>query len=498
MPIGIQRLNAKRSQPNDRIVFIKPLKGPDEATAQDFLERIAAQCLPVMRQHHLTVMSLEEYEPNREFVGRNFNAGEVIQLVLKSPSTGRWLPFGYVQMVMMHELAHCKQMNHSKAFWAVRNQYADQMRELWSRSYTGEGLWGRGAALGTGKFEANTVRPDEILPEHLCGGTYRSRGRRKRKAKQQLSYQERKERRILKKFGANGVALGEDEAVKTELEKGKTVRGKPRVAGSKRGRELRAAAALARFGQQPQQQKKNEAEEEIKKEEQDDETASDSGGGSETASDSEDGDRKDNAALDINGQRLRDKKGHSLVKVCEDEDPDDGNAQNELRELSSAVFIKKEEGEDDPDPIPPPLPAKFKLKGEKERHDGGERRTNTITSTRTITTNNTNTRIETKATSKPRPPAAAAATTTDEKKTNDTNASARSSQGRPRAVAGECPLCSFRNEASAATCGVCAHVLQPEKVVGTWRCDSAACKGSVYLNAGDAGVCGLCGKRRKT
>jgi len=44
MPVGIQRLNAKKSQPNDRIVFIKPLKGPDEAVAQDFLERIAAQC----------------------------------------------------------------------------------------------------------------------------------------------------------------------------------------------------------------------------------------------------------------------------------------------------------------------------------------------------------------------------------------------------------------------------------------------------------------------
>jgi hypothetical protein len=44
MPLGIQRLNARRSQPNDRIVFIKPLNGPDEKTAQDFLERIAAQC----------------------------------------------------------------------------------------------------------------------------------------------------------------------------------------------------------------------------------------------------------------------------------------------------------------------------------------------------------------------------------------------------------------------------------------------------------------------
>ena len=121
MPLGFERLNAKKSQPNDHINFIKPLAGPDEAIAKDYLERIAAQCresswspvitapdrqiVPVMRQNHLYVMALEEYQPNREFVGRNFNAGEVIQLVLKSLHTGRWLPFEYVQMVMMHESA---------------------------------------------------------------------------------------------------------------------------------------------------------------------------------------------------------------------------------------------------------------------------------------------------------------------------------------------------------------------------------------------------------
>lgn len=58
--------------------------------------------VPVMKDHSLSVMTLEEYEFNREFVGRNFNGGEVIQLVLRSRS-GRWLPFEYVQMVMMHE-----------------------------------------------------------------------------------------------------------------------------------------------------------------------------------------------------------------------------------------------------------------------------------------------------------------------------------------------------------------------------------------------------------
>lgn len=108
MPLGIERINATRKQPNDRVVFIKPLEGPDKALAQDFLERIAAICNPIMKANHLAVMSLEEYEPNLEFVGRNFNAGEVIQLVLKAPFTGTWLPFRYVQMVMMHELAHVR------------------------------------------------------------------------------------------------------------------------------------------------------------------------------------------------------------------------------------------------------------------------------------------------------------------------------------------------------------------------------------------------------
>lgn len=44
MVAGWQRLNEKKSQPNPNIVFIKPLEGPDKKTAQDFLERIAAQC----------------------------------------------------------------------------------------------------------------------------------------------------------------------------------------------------------------------------------------------------------------------------------------------------------------------------------------------------------------------------------------------------------------------------------------------------------------------
>ena len=104
MPLGFERLNERQQRPNQNINFIKPLESPDKAIAEEFLSRIAAQCYPVMKKHHISVMALEEYPPNPEFLGRNFNAGEVVQLVLKSLHTGRWLPFEYVQLVMMHEL----------------------------------------------------------------------------------------------------------------------------------------------------------------------------------------------------------------------------------------------------------------------------------------------------------------------------------------------------------------------------------------------------------
>ncbi|KAL2255824.1 hypothetical protein VTK26DRAFT_2657 [Humicola hyalothermophila] len=436
MPLGIQRINAKRSQPNDRIVFIKPLKGPDEEIARDFLERIAAQCVPIMREHNLSVMSLEEYEPNAEFVGRNFNAGEVIQLVLKARFTGHWLPFNYVQMVMMHELAHCKQMNHSRAFWAVRNQYAEQMRALWARGFTGEGLWGRGALLSTGEFEKNTVDSGEQLPEHLCGGTYRSRTR-KRKAKKTLTYKEQKERRILKKFGANGVTLGEDPEAKRKLEKGRTIAAKPRVAGSARGRELRAAAALARFEQQKQ------VEREV-----------DEGSETESGDDYEDEDTvHEPDAVDIDGKKLLDSKGGRMIKVCEDENLEDKDAQDELRELRSFGWKKT--------PIKSQNPAP---KGDASKAP-----------------------VTKSAVSRP--------DELPDRKPSTTMAP--TSRVPPASESISCPVCTIANEPDSTTCAMCSNVLDAKGIADTWTCTSKTCQGTGYRNAGDCGVCGVCGARKQ-
>ncbi|KAK0126118.1 hypothetical protein ONS95_007737 [Cadophora gregata] len=465
MPLGWERINVKQSQPNKNVVFIKPLPGPDEKTSKDFLERIAAQCVPIMNKHHLAVVSLEEYEPNLEFWGRNFNNGEVIQLVLKSPSTGHWLPFNFVQMVMMHELAHNKQMNHSKAFWAVRNDFAAEMKGLWLKTYTGEGLWGRGVLLENGAFARDTLEDGEVLPEHMCGGTFRSRGGKKRKVKPKITYKEAKERRIRKKFGANGIALGADEDIKTKLEQGKKPAGKPRVAGSARGRELRAAAALARF--------------EVKEEPQikDEDLVTDS----EAESDNEDNvyiKPEPDDAIDINGKRLTDTHGRGMVKVCEDDDKNDVDAKRELLELQS---------------IPGHLQQYFSKNG-----------INKESLPTTSDTSSSNSNHQPDQTLKPQKSSQVPAAKHRKEPSNGKGPSPT-----PRAPRGDdsvyqsqpvakvsCPVCSIDNGPNALTCLVCANVLRPEFVANSWHCKSQTCQESKYVNAGDVGLCGVCGIRK--
>lgn len=348
---------------------------------------------------------------------------------------------------LMHpRLAHCKQMNHSRAFWAVRNKYAEQMRALWARGFTGEGLWGRGTLLSTGEFEKNTVEPGEQLPEHLCGGTYRSRSR-KRKAKKGLTYKEQKERRILRKFGPNGTVLGEDAEMKRKLEKGRTVAAKPRVAASARGRELRAAAALARLEQQ------NKEKEQVKEEEDGDSST-------ESGSDYEDDDtRSEPDAIDIDGKSILDSKGGRMVKVCGDENPDDQDAQQELRELRSFSLRK---------------PVVVNLVDLTS--DEGPSSASAVPATPAVKQENPPDR----QVARQKPP------------TSRDLPSSEESSSVPKC----CPVCSFANDYLSATCAMCANVLDTNKITDSWTCKSTACRDTQYRNAGDCGVCGVCWERR--
>ncbi|UPX19181.1 uncharacterized protein EKO05_0009450 [Ascochyta rabiei] len=327
MPLGFERINERTQRPNPLINFIRTIPGSSSSTAEQILSRVAAVCYPFMKANMVLVQALEEFPYNTEFVGRNFNAGEVIQLVLRDRN-GQWLPQRMVEMVMVHELAHCKQMNHTRAFWKVRDAYAVDLRALWAKGYTGEGIWGRGRGLHTGNIQMSQFGVGDV-PEHLCGGTYgrRSKKRKYGKEKETVSYAERKQRRILKKFGAGGQSLGADDLTKLKLEGGVPKKGKPRVAGSARGRELRAAAALARF----EPVKKEQEEATIKMEDILD---------SETEDEYENIDQ-DGAALDVDGTKLVDDQGRALVKICEDEDDKDGNARREMEEIQGIAPQQK-------------------------------------------------------------------------------------------------------------------------------------------------------------
>ena len=234
-------------------------------------------------------------------------------------------------MVMMHELAHNVQMNHGKAFWAERNKFAGQMKGLWEKSYTGEGFWGSGRSLESFQSHAGNVvdvgEGGEV--EGLCGGTFRSRGRKRKRGKWDgkgaSTWREQRDKRIEKKFGKNGVALGEDEdaRIKLEISRKGPLGGKPRVAGSKRGRELRAAAALARFGVEKEEEKLKNGEEEAGY-----------GSGTEDDESSADGVGQ-KTAIDINGNRLLDSMGFGMVRVCGDEYVDDMNVKKEMEDFDS-------------------------------------------------------------------------------------------------------------------------------------------------------------------
>ncbi|KAF2166198.1 hypothetical protein M409DRAFT_23387 [Zasmidium cellare ATCC 36951] len=516
MPLGFERLNERQQRPNPNINFIKPLEGPDKAVAEEFLSRIAAQCLPVMKKHHISVMALEEYEPNPEFLGRNFNAGEVIQLVLKDKQ-GRWLSMKFVQMVMMHELAHCKQMNHSRFFWNVRNEYAQQMEGLWREEYTGEGMWGRGRGLENGAF-INAAPPDNTqIPEHLCGGSYRRKGRKRKRGQngrdeqENLSYAERQQRRIARKFGkhGDGSSLGDDELLRGALETmngGKRGQGKPRVANSKRGRELRAAAALARFGQAKKEEQTPEPEDDMD---------------SETESEGDD-------EVDRNAVTVKDGRGRDLVKVCGDDQDDEEDANkemDELRMLSAApkrklVRVRKSNS---------PARGEQGHKDSETESEAEEPRSSTVPApsgkakaVHRAPRDRVDSETESESDDKPPIDPDPAIEQTDEglsasqadllREVDGGGTSSQASEtatlpapaptSAPENVASAvpghvaCPVCSVENEADALLCMVCSHVLRSNLVADCWRCKSETCKGSQYLNAGDVGRCGLCGAQK--
>lgn len=362
-----------------------------------------------------------------------------------------------VQLVMMHELSHNVHMNHSKQFWQTKDLFTKEMKKLWARRYTGEGFWGGGRVLGdlSSVMGNNIVPSDDLQDIEVCGGTFRSRRKKRKNDAADLTWKEKRNRRIEKKFGKNGQALGEDEyqRLRLEIARNGPIGVKPRVAGSKRGRELRAAAALARFGPN-----KEEVEEVAQK--------ADEQGDEQEYDEYDEVDEPGEDIMNSRGQRILDGNGHGLIWVCREEDgsSDDAEARKErqeLEELDDDFMTHYCDHEEDMD-FDDETPATNSTQKQRPSSDVPKVRSQSRSEP-----------TAKQASEKPKTAAAATISNTI-----------------------RCPMCTTSNDRLNPTCTVCAHVLDKTKMPSYWSCSSEACQGSAYINAGDSGLCGVCSSKK--
>ncbi|KAF9450355.1 WLM-domain-containing protein [Macrolepiota fuliginosa MF-IS2] len=248
------RLNDTEPNPNPHINFIKALpmlNSQDQEEARQLLRALAAQVRPVMKAHGFAVNSLEEYQYNTVFAGRNWSNGETIELVLRR-ANGSYCPASWLMSTLCHELAHIKHMNHGPTFQALWTQLRREVRQLQDKGYYGDGYWSSGTRLADSMRVSGDGLDLGELPEYMCGGAQtRSRPtslRRRRRGPQdtvpslhtgrQTAKRRKAGSRVTSKFAfvGEGKSLGHD----AESSKGKR-------AVSNRAREERALAAEKRL-----------------------------------------------------------------------------------------------------------------------------------------------------------------------------------------------------------------------------------------------------------
>ncbi|KAI0264513.1 WLM domain-containing protein [Gloeopeniophorella convolvens] len=253
------RLNENEANPNPHVNFIAalPMRDPrDQEQARQLLRALAAQVRPVMKSHGFVVNSLEEYEHNNVFAGRNWNNGETVELVLRRRD-GSFVSTSWLMGTLCHELAHIKHMNHGSDFQALWSQLRREVVALQAKGYYGDGMWSSGTRLADSATVSGNMPTEDDLPEYMCGGAQsraRPSGRRRRRQpiagpSTHTGAQTVKRRKAGSRVTAAGAFVGDGLALNVNADDTEKTAGAGfrRKAGSKRAREERALAAERRL-----------------------------------------------------------------------------------------------------------------------------------------------------------------------------------------------------------------------------------------------------------
>ncbi|KAG8730523.1 hypothetical protein FRC12_020219 [Ceratobasidium sp. 428] len=228
------RLNAKTDSPNPYFNFISALPSflrvhdfPSEQNAKELLNALAAQVRPICKKHGFTVNSFEEYEHNQVFLGRNWNAGETIEIVLRR-SDGRFHNIQQLIQVLCHELSHIKHMNHGASFQQLNAQLCHEVTVLRSKGYFGDGMYSSGSRLEDSAEVAGRGlgASDSDLPEYMCGGAQQRqrastirRGPRRAGAHATTTKRRKAGTRVTSKYAFEGSGQALNEHITNETEK---------------------------------------------------------------------------------------------------------------------------------------------------------------------------------------------------------------------------------------------------------------------------------------
>ncbi|KAH9972776.1 WLM domain-containing protein [Lactifluus volemus] len=267
------RLNENEPNPNPHVNFITALPMADaheQERARQLLRALAAQVRPIMKSHGFVVNSLEEYEYNNVFAGRNWNNGRPLvctfytlihsgsQLVLRGRD-GSFVSTPWLIGTLCHEVrllnVYTQHMNHGSDFQSLWSQLRKEVVALQAKGYYGDGMWSSGTRLTDSTKVVGSGPIEDGLPEYMCGGAQsRARPSARRRRRQPVAgpslltgAQTTKRRKAGSRVTTSGIFTGGGQALNADEDDKRAGTGFRKKAASKRAREERALAAERRF-----------------------------------------------------------------------------------------------------------------------------------------------------------------------------------------------------------------------------------------------------------